>query len=230
MFQALIDQAHDMIQRLYACAEKGRSEVPLGVAIRYSEFEAWETTASGIINTVFGAGSGEVARWRALTERRTVLLVEARRSDLKRGEFFGLIDYFNLAAGVLREYEAFYQHDQAAAQATASAPAETPASAPANGSADLAPLHTYEPSIRPASSAPASVAEPDPPPIARRVGDDQWDVTISMSNQMYTWLSNMAALRDRTAADGSAVARLVTTIIERVVSQTQRSRTHTDAR
>src|SRR6266508_4381965 len=109
MFQALIDQAHAMIQRLYACAEKGRNDVPLAVTIRYSEYEAWETTAYGIVRTVFGPDNAEVSRWRALADRRAMLLGEARRSDVKRGEFFGLIDYFNLAIGVLREYDAAYQ-------------------------------------------------------------------------------------------------------------------------
>ena len=231
MFQALIDQAHDMIERLYACAEKGRSEVPLAVAIRYSEFEAWETTAFGIINTIFGPDSAEVARWRALTDRRSMLLVEARRNDLKRGEFFGLIDYFNLAAGVLREYEAVYQHDKAA-QASASTAADTQTSVSSNGSANLAPLHTQELPHQPVHANPSAAQEKiAEPPIARRVAANQWDVVVSVNNDVYSWLSDMAALRDRaTPTDGSAVARLMTTIIERVVLQTQRSRTRTEAR
>src|SRR5215216_2849011 len=97
MFQALIDQAYDMVQRLYACAEKGRNDVPLAVTIRYSEYEAWDTAAYGILSTVFGPDAAEISRWRSLADRRATLLGEARRSDVKRGEFFGLIDYFNLA-------------------------------------------------------------------------------------------------------------------------------------
>ena len=220
MFQALIDQAHDMVNRLYACAEKGRTEVPLAVAIRYSEFEAWETTAFGIINTVFGSESTEVARWRALAERRSMLLVEARRSDLKRGEFFGLIDYFNLAAGVLREYEAAYQHDMIAAPA--SPPVETVTTVAVNGTTDLASVPAPEPTFHASNSHDREFREP---PVVRQVADDQWNVIVSVNDDVYTWLSEMAALRDRTSsADGSAVARLATTIIERVAMQTQRSR------
>lgn len=222
MFQALIDQAHNMVNRLYACAEKGRGEVPLAVAIRYSEFEAWETTAFGIINTVFGSESTEVARWRALTERRTMLLVEARRSDLKRGEFFGLIDYFNLAAGVLREYEALYQHVLSAATSPEGPPVETVTTVAMNGTTDLASVPAPEP-VRHASNS--HDREFQEPPVVRRVADNQWNVIVAVNNEVYTWLSDMAALRDRTSsADGDAIARLATTIIERVAMQTQRSR------
>lgn len=230
MFQALIDQAYDMIQRLYTCAEKGRNEVPLAVAIRYSEYEAWETTAYGIISTVFGPDSTEVGRWRALSERRSMLLVEARRNDLKRGEFFGLIDYFNLAAGVLREYEAAYQHDKIAAQASASNMADTPASTPSDTPTDLAPLHAQEPPRQPASADQVDQAEIDEPDVARRVAADRWDVIISLNDEVYTWLADMAATREPTSTDGSAVARLAATIIERVVTQTQRSRARGELR
>src|SRR5436190_521183 len=53
-------------------------------------------------------------RWRALAERRGGLVGDARRRDIKRGDYFGLIDYFNLAIGALLEFEASYQHKRPA--------------------------------------------------------------------------------------------------------------------
>src|SRR6266511_1175791 len=175
MFQALIDQAHAMIQRLYACAEKGRNDVPLA-------------------------------------DRRAMLLGEARRSDVKRGEFFGLIDYFNLAIGVLREYDAAYQCELN----STNLPAREPTDAPA----DLAPMPAHE-----QLQQPASQDQFDEPEVVRRVDQDRWEVVISVDNNSYDWLFEMAAVREPTkTADGAAVARLAATIIERVAAQTQRSR------
>jgi len=212
MFQALIDQAHAMIQRLYACAEKGRNDVPLAVTIRYSEYEAWETTAYGIVRTVFGPDTAEVSRWRALADRRAMLLGEARRSDVKRGEFFGLIDYFNLAIGVLRQYDAAYQCELN----STNLPAREPTDAPA----DLAPMPAHE-----QLQQPASQDQFDEPEVVRRVDQDRWEVVISVDNNSYDWLFEMAAVREPTkTADGAAVARLAATIIERVATQTRRSR------
>ena len=222
MFQALIDQAYDMIQRLYACAEKGRNEVALAVTIRYSEYEAWETAAYGILKTVFGPDAAEVARWRSLADRRAMLLGEARRSDVKRGEFFGLIDYFNLAIGALREYDAIYQHERSSAALAAQQAAEPPA--------DLVPVPAHERLQQPAheDEAEESQDEFDEPEVVRRVAEDRWDVIISLNNHSYEWLVEMAAAREPArTADGDAVARLASAIIERVVAQQmQRSREH----
>lgn len=212
MFQVLIGQAQDMIQRLYACAEKGRNDVPLAVTIRYSEYEAWETAAYGIVSTVFGPDTAEVSRWRTLADRRAMLLGEARRSDVKRGEFFGLIDYFNLAIGVLREYDAAYQYELSSANLAAREPTDTPA--------DLAPMPAHE-----QLQQPANQDEFEEPELVRRVDEDRWEVVISVDKNSYDWLVEMAAAREPAkTADGAAVARLAATIIERVATQTQRSR------
>jgi hypothetical protein len=221
MFQALIDQAHDMIQRLYACAEKGRNDVPLSVTIRYSEYEAWETAAYGIVSTVFGRDAAEVSRWRSLADRRAMLLGEARRSDMKRGEFFGLIDYFNLAIGVLREYDAAYQHERNSANAVDQQTTDTPA--------DLAPMPAREQLQQPASQDQFEESEEqfDKPELVRRVAEDRWDMIISLSNTSYNWLVEMAAAREPTkTADSAAVARFAAAVIERVATQLQRSREH----
>jgi hypothetical protein len=219
MFQALIDQAHDMIQRLYTCAEKGRNDVPLAITIRYSEYEAWETAAYGIVSTVFGRDAAEVSRWRSLADRRAMLLGEARRNDVKRGEFFGLIDYFNLAIGTLREYDAAYQHQRSSANVEAQQTAETPA--------DLARMPANEQLQQPASQDQFDESEEqfEEPEVLRRVAEDRWDVIISLSNASYDWLVEMAAAREPSkTADSPAVARFAAAIIERVATQMQRSR------
>ena len=213
MFQAIIDQANDLIQRLYTCAEKGRNDVPLGVAPRYSEYEAWGTAAHRLVVLAFGEDTSELARWVALGERRASLLGEARRADVKRGEFFGLIDYFNLAIGLLHEFEATYQHDMAMANTPAQNGAEPAEPSHANGYAQL-PL------------AQARMPEPPaaPPP-------DPWSITIALNEGLYRWLAEMAAAREQMpTVDNAAVARLATTIIERVATQTQRSRAQSEAR
>jgi hypothetical protein len=221
MFQALIDQAYDMIQRLYACAEKGRNEVPLAVTIRYSEYEAWETTAYGILKTVFGPDAAEISRWRSLADRRAMLLGEARRSDVKRGEFFGLIDYFNLAIGVLREYDAVYQHERSSAALAAHQAGEPPS--------DLAPIPAHERLQQPTAEEQIEESQDqfDEPEVVRRAAEDRWDVIVGLNNDVYNWLHEMAAAREPTkTADGAAVARLAAAIIERVAAQMQRSREH----
>lgn len=221
MFQALIDQAYDMIQRLYACAEKGRNEVPLAVTIRYSEYEAWETAAYGILGTAFGLDAPEISRWRSLAERRSALLGEARRSDVKRGEFFGLIDYFNLAIGALREYDAAYEHERSSA-----ALAVQPNSAT---STELAPIPAHERLHQPTAEEQFEESQEQfgEPEVVRRAAEDRWDVIVALNDGVYSWLHEMAAAREPTkTADGAAVARLAAVIIERVAAQTQRSREH----
>jgi hypothetical protein len=211
MFQAMIEQAHGLIERLYACAEKGRNDVPLAVSIRYSEYEAWGTAAHRLVTLAFGQDTDELARWVALGERRATLLGEARRADVKRGEFFGLIDYFNLAIGMLHEFEATYQHDLAMASAAPPA-AEAPAEYATPNGHEQAP----QPLAVVSAPPPAPAAAPDPPP-------DPWSVTVALNERLYGWLAELAALRDQTpTADKAAIARLITTILERVATQTQR--------
>src|SRR6185295_10954650 len=89
--------------------------VPEAVKLRLSELEAWETATQAIVHFAFGADTAEAARWHALAQRRAALVGEAVRKDMKRGEYFGLIDYFHLAIGVLTEFEAKYRHQLDAA-------------------------------------------------------------------------------------------------------------------
>lgn len=205
MFQALIDQAQELIQRLYACAEKGRNDVPLAVTIRYSEYEAWDTSARGIIGVAFGADTAEMLRWRALAERRAALLGEARRNDVKRGEFLGLIDYFQLAIGMLREFDAAYQHDMSMTSMASQAAVEVQT---VNGAqqfgAPISQHHAQEPHL----AAPAA---------------DPWQITLTLNEEIYNWLADSAAAREQKRTAGHAdVVRLATAIIERVAAQTQR--------
>lgn len=206
MFQALIDQAQELIQRLYACAEKGRNEVALAVTIRYSEYEAWDTMARGIIGVAFGDDTTEMLRWRALAERRAALLGDARRNDVKRGEFLGLIDYFNLAIGMLHEFDATYQHDMSMTSLASQPAVEVQT---VNGAQQSAPLARQAYAQEPHLSAPA---------------DDPWQVTLTLDEEIYNWLADSAAAREqkRTAAHADVV-RLATAIIERVAAQTQRA-------
>lgn len=112
LFEPLIAQARDLIQRLHAGADKARDSGPQTPAIRSSEFEAWGGAVQGIVSAIFGPGSAALARWHALAARQGQLVAEAVRSDGKRGEYFGMIDYFHLAIGLLIEFEAAYQHGQ----------------------------------------------------------------------------------------------------------------------
>jgi hypothetical protein len=210
-----------MIERLYACAEKGRNDVPLAVTIRYSEYEAWETAAYGILGTVFGPDAPEISRWRSLAERRATLLGEARRSDVKRGEFFGLIDYFNLAVGALREFDAAYEYERSTAAPAAQQSPQT--------STELAPMPAHSRLQQPLAEERfgESQDEAEEPAVVRRVAEDRWDVIVPLSDGVYNWLHEMAAAREPArTADGAAVARLAAAIIERVAAQTQRSRDH----
>src|SRR5215212_3534797 len=142
MFQSLIEQARSIIQRLHASAELGLDKVPELTKVRPSELEAWDTAAHAIVVLLFGANSAAWLRWRALAERRGLLVGDARRRDVKRGDYFGLIDYFHLAIGVLLEFDASYQHRRAALAPTAqpgtplallpAQPEQTPLSPPIN--------------------------------------------------------------------------------------------------
>src|SRR5215213_8372713 len=118
MFQSLIEQARSIIQRLHASAELGVDKVPEATKVRPSELEAWDAAAHAIVALLFGTNSAAWLRWGALAERRGVLVGDARRRDVKRGDYFGLIDYFNLAIGALLEFEASYQHKRPASNGT----------------------------------------------------------------------------------------------------------------
>src|SRR5215213_4001982 len=163
MFQSLIEQARSIIQRLYASAEQALDSVPDATKVRPSELEAWDTAAHAIVALLFGANSAAWVRWRALAERRGGLVGDARRRDIKRGDYFGLIDYFNLAIGALLEFEASYQHKRPVSNGTQ--PSAALALPP--GQPEQVPLSS------PVAQPPA--APPEPPPLVRTT-DDGWDL------------------------------------------------------
>src|SRR5690348_3977816 len=105
MFQPLIEQERTMISRKHTSTEQGRDTTSDTQKVRPSEFEAWETATQDVINLLFGSNGVALARWHALAQRRSVLMGDAMRKDIKRGEYFGLIDYFHLAIGMLLEFE-----------------------------------------------------------------------------------------------------------------------------
>jgi hypothetical protein len=194
MFQALIEQARDMIQRLHASAEQGRDTVPEALKVRYSELEAWDAATQGILHIVFGADTPELSGWQALIERRGALVGEAMRKDIKRGEYFGLIDYFHLAIGLLLEFEAKYQHQLAS---------------------------PYAASLRTAVGLAEQLGSYDQPQVAS-AADDRWELTISVTRETYHWLNQVVASREPARINqGNAAARLAATIIERVASNTR---------
>lgn len=211
MFQPLIDQARDMIQRLHASAEKGRDNVPSAVAMRYSEFEAWETAARGIVDLAFGHAPDAIERWYALADRRNTLMSEAMLKDVKRGEYYGMIDYFHLAIGLLLEFEAAYHHGASGPIPAAPAPG-------AGTRVEQLPPDAHEQVVQ--------VPRPSPQasqPRVARTADDSWDVTISLGAATYNWLTEVATAREPAGvADGAAIARLAATIVERVATHTQR--------
>jgi hypothetical protein len=208
MFQPLIDQARDMIQRLYTNAERGRDGVAEAHKLRFSEFEAWETAARGIVGVVFEADTAEVARWRGLAERRRTLVGDAMRQDMKRGEYYGLIDYFHLAVGILLEFEATYQHEMAALAASERSHSGGRPAQP-GGHEQLLP-----PAIPPQPEEQRSAV--------RRVGDG-WELTITLRDTTYEWLTGVAAREAAYGgADGEATARLAATIVERVAANAKR--------
>ena len=205
MFQSLIDQARSIIQRLNESAELGADKVSESTKVRPSELEAWDTAAHAIVALLFGANSAAWLRWRALAERRGVLVGDARRRDIKRGDYFGLIDYFHLAIGALLEFEASYQHRRGA-----------PAPAEANPSTTLA---LPEPAPR---SQPVSPPPPEPPPLVRTT-DDGWELTLALTDEAYDWLRGVVAAREPArTGDSTAIVELAATIIERVARNTQR--------
>jgi hypothetical protein len=198
MFEALIEQARDMIQRLHASAEQGRDAVSELVKVRYSELEAWDAATQGTVTLVFGANTAELSQWQALIERRGALVGEAMQKDIKRGEYFGLIDYFHLAIGLLLEFEAKYQYQLAS---------------------------PYLDSLRAAAGLTGQLAPPDQAHLASPA-DDRWQLTISISRETYHWLDQVAISRELGRADqGNAAERLAAIIIERVASKTRQTKT-----
>ncbi len=217
MFQSLIEQAHTIIQRLYASAEQAADTVPDAIKVRPSELEAWDTAAHAIVALLFGANSTTWVRWRALAERRGGLVGDARRRDIKRGDYFGLIDYFNLAIGALLEFEASYQHKRPTSNGVQ--PSATLALPP--GQPELVPLSP--PVNQPVNQRqPEPTPPPAPPPLVRTT-DDGWELTLSLSDEAYEWLRGVVAAREPArTGDSAAIVELAATIIERVARNTQR--------
>jgi hypothetical protein len=246
MFQSLIDQARDMIRRLHACAEQGRDAVPEAMKIRLSELEAWENATQGILNLAFGMKTIEMSRWHALAARRAALVGEARRKDIKRGEYFGLIDYFHLATGLLLEFDAAYQRKLAATAPAAQeamgsigngpppgpqAPLAT--TAQASAAVAQAPIATAPQPVPPVPQAPVATAQqatPEPPsaevhPESAWQTDDQWELTVVVNKDTYEWLYDIVAARDPArAGDADAIVEFAATIIERVAASTRRGK------
>jgi len=216
MFQPLIEDARNMIARLHQSAEKGRDHVPSSVMMRYSEFQSWENAVQAVARLVFGEESPALERWQLLVNRRDALVTEAMRKDVKRGEYFGMIDYFHLAIGVLREFEAAYQHQQAIYErGVEPAPTVTTVNGTNNG-ASHAPSHAA-----PSHELPLTHAEPRQ--RVARLGANQWEVLITVNDHTYDWLSDVVAARDASGLIApEAVARLAATIIERVAAQSRR--------
>jgi hypothetical protein len=213
MFQSLIDQARSIIQRLYASAEQAVDTAPDATKVRPSELEAWDTAAHAIVALLFGANSAAWVRWRALAERRGGLVGDARRRDIKRGDYYGLIDYFNLAIGALLEFEASYQHRR-------SAPA--PAQAQPSATLALPPAQSEQAPLSPPVVQPPPAPPPEPPPLVRTT-DDGWELTLSLSDEAYEWLRGVVAAREPVrTGDSAAIVELAATIIERVARNTQR--------
>ena len=205
MFESLIEQAHSIIRRLHESAELGLDKVSEVTKVRPSELEAWDVATHGIVALLFGANSAAWVRWRALAERRGVLIGEAGRRDMKRGDFFGLIDYFHLAIGVMLEFEASYQHRRAAPASAADNPSTTLALPPA-----------------PAVPAPPSPPPATPPPLVRTT-DEGWELTLALTDEAYDWLRAVVASREPArTGDSAAIVELAATIIERVARNTRR--------
>jgi hypothetical protein len=217
MFEALIEQARSIIQRLHTSAELGLDKVPEPTKVRPSELEAWDTAAHALVALLFGANSAAWLRWRTLAERRAALVGDARRRDIKRGDYYGLIDYFHLAIGALLEFEASYQHRRA-----------SPAPPEPSSSGALA-LRPGQPEPAPTSPSNGQQQPPAPPsveispPALVRATDDGWELTLELSDEAYEWLRAVTASRDpgRTG-DSAAIVELAATIIERVARNTQR--------
>jgi hypothetical protein len=211
MFQSLIEQARSIIQRLYASAEQAVDTVPDATKVRPSELEAWDTAAHAIVALLFGANSAAWVRWRALAERRGGLVGDARRRDIKRGDYYGLIDYFNLAIGALLEFEASYQHRRSA-----------PAPAQPSTTLALPPARPEQAPLSPPVTQPPPAPPPEPPPLVRTT-DDGWELRLSLSDEAYEWLRGVVAAREPArTGDSAAIVELAATIIERVARNTQR--------
>ena len=219
MFQSLIEQARSIIQRLYASAEQAADTVPDATKVRPSELEAWDTAAHAIVALLFSANSAAWVRWRALAERRGGLVGDARRRDIKRGDYFGLIDYFNLAIGALLEFEASYQHKRTA-PASAEAQPSTALALPAGRPEPAAPEPA--PPEQAPLSPPVEQPPPAPPPLVRTTNDG-WELSLALSDEAYEWLRGVVAAREPArTGDSAAIVELAATIIERVARNTQR--------
>jgi hypothetical protein len=213
MFEALIEQARSIIQRLHTSAELGLDKVPEPTKVRPSELEAWDAAAHAIVALLFGANSAAWLRWRALAERRGALVGDARRRDIKRGDYSGLIDYFQLAIGALLEFEASYQHRRASP-----APAEPSPS----GALALRPGQPEPPSSPHNGQQHAAPPVAEAPPLVR-ASDDGWELTLALSDEAYEWLRGVVAAREPArTGDSAAIVELAATIIERVARNTQR--------
>ena len=213
MFESLIEQAHSFIQRLHTSAEQGLEKVPEAMRVRPSEIEAWDAATHGIVALLFGPNSSAWVRWRTLFERRGVLIGEAGRRDIKRGDFFGLIDYFHLAIGVMLEFDASYQHRRSAPTSAAAAPSTTPA---------LPPAQPVPAQPTPPSSLAKPPGPPEPPPLVRTT-DDGWELTVAVTDEAYEWLRGVVAAREPArTGDSAAIVDLAATIIERVARNSQR--------
>jgi hypothetical protein len=193
--------------------------------VRFSELEAWDAASHAIVELIFGADSPEARRWRGLTERRAGLAGEAMRKDIKRGEYFGLIDYFHLAIGALLEFEAAYRHRQAAEPAIPRT---------AGALVDQSPTPVQEPPPTPVQEPPPAPA-PEPPPAsaptnglapAARAINGGWELTIAVSGATYRWLAGVATAREPEESDEDAAARLAATIVERVAANTRAEKRH----
>ncbi|KPV54112.1 hypothetical protein SE17_05700 [Kouleothrix aurantiaca] len=216
MFQPLIEDARNMIARLHQSAEKGRDHVPSSVMMRYSEFQSWENAVQAVARLVFGEESPALERWHMLVNRRDALVTEAMRKDVKRGEFFGMIDYFHLAIGVLREFEAAYQHQLTVYErGPEPSPTVTTVNGTHNGASHTATNHAPSPEL------PLNRAEPRQ--RVARLGANEWEVLITVNDHAYDWLSDVVAARDASGLIApEAIAHLAATIIERVAAQSRR--------
>ena len=214
MFEALIEQARSIIQRLHTSAELGLDKVPEPTKVRPTELEAWDAAAHAVVALLFGANSAAWLRWRALAERRGALVGDARRRDIKRGDYYGLIDYFHLAIGALLEFEASYQHRR-------SSPA--PAEPSPSGALALRPGQTEPPSSPSNGQQHAGPPSVEVPPPLVRATDDGWELALALTDEAYEWLRAVVASRDPARiGDSAAIVELAATIIERVARNTQR--------
>ena len=208
MFQSLIEQAHSIIQRLHASAELGVDTSSRGIqeygqaSLKRGTPPRMRSLPCCLARTQPPGCAGarwpsDVACWSARPGRR----------DIKRGDYYGLIDYFHLAIGALREFEASYQHRRAAPGGGSHSQHHT-------GAAAGAAPH-LSPPVSPAS-------RPEPVSLVRTT-DDGWELTLALSDEAYDWLRGVVAAREPArTGDSAAIVELAATIIERVARNSQR--------